>query len=154
MSEAKNNTGVEMFSPDDDLLEFTDNAAKKVASLIAEEENEALMLRVFVSGGGCSGFQYGFTFDEAQETEDTVIEKSVVLSDVAVEDHDDDDDDDGGEGGEGGDAITVKLLIDPMSFQYLVGATIDYKEDLSGAQFVIRNPNAKTTCGCGSSFSV
>ncbi len=108
-----------------DPLVFTGEAAAKVKSLIEEEDNDALMLRVFVSGGGCSGFQYGFTFDESITDGDTVVEK------------------DG-----------VKLLIDPMSFQYLVGGEIDYTEGLEGAQFVIRNPNAKTTCGCGSSFSV
>ena len=108
-----------------DPLLFTDEAAAKVKSLIEEEDNDALMLRVFVSGGGCSGFQYGFTFDESITEGDTVIKK------------------DG-----------VKLLIDPMSFQYLVGGEIDYTEGLEGAQFVIRNPNATTTCGCGSSFSV
>lgn len=108
-----------------DPLNFTDDAAAKVKSLIEEEGNNALMLRVFISGGGCSGFQYGFTFDENLTEGDTVIEK-------------------------GG----VKLLIDPMSFQYLVGGEIDYTESLEGAQFVIRNPNATTTCGCGSSFSV
>jgi len=108
-----------------DPLVFTEEAAAKVKSLIEEEDNDALMLRVFVSGGGCSGFQYGFTFDESITDGDTVVEK------------------DG-----------VKLLIDPMSFQYLVGGEIDYTEGLEGAQFVIRNPNAKTTCGCGSSFSV
>ena len=107
-----------------DPLVFTDEAAAKVKSLIEEEDNDALMLRVFVSGGGCSGFQYGFTFDESITDGDTVVEK-------------------------GG----VKLLIDPMSFQYLVGGEIDYTEGLEGAQFVIRNPNATTTCGCGSSFS-
>jgi len=115
-------------SEDEDMpdpLLFTEEAAAKVKSLIEEEENDALMLRVFVSGGGCSGFQYGFTFDESITDGDTVIEK-------------------------GG----VKLLIDPMSFQYLVGGEIDYTEGLEGAQFVIRNPNATTTCGCGSSFSV
>ena len=108
-----------------DPLIFTDEAAAKVKSLIDEEGNDALMLRVFVSGGGCSGFQYGFTFDESIAEGDTVVEK--------------------------GD---VKLLIDPTSFQYLVGGEIDYTEGLEGAQFVIRNPNATTTCGCGSSFSV
>jgi len=115
-------------SEDEDMpdpLLFTNEAAAKVKSLIEEEDNDALMLRVFVSGGGCSGFQYGFTFDESITDGDTVIEK------------------DG-----------VKLLIDPMSFQYLVGGEIDYTEGLEGAQFVIRNPNATTTCGCGSSFSV
>ncbi|WP_020395822.1 iron-sulfur cluster insertion protein ErpA [Thiolinea disciformis] len=105
-------------------LIFTDAAAAKVKSLIEEENNPALMLRVFVTGGGCSGFQYGFTFDEEEGDGDTLIEN-------------------------GG----VKLLIDPMSFQYMVGAEIDYTEGLEGAQFVIRNPNATTTCGCGSSFS-
>ena len=105
-------------------LIFTDAAASKVGSLIAEEANPNLKLRVFVSGGGCSGFQYGFTFDENIEEGDTAVQNS----------------------GE-------TLLIDPMSIQYLAGAQIDYKEDLQGAQFVIRNPNAKTTCGCGSSFS-
>ena len=104
---------------------FTDSAAAKVADLIAEEGNPELKLRVFVQGGGCSGFQYGFTFDEIVNEDDTKIEK---------------------------DGVT--LLVDSMSYQYLVGAEIDYKEDLEGAQFVIRNPNASTTCGCGSSFSV
>jgi len=106
-------------------LLFTDAAAAKVKDLLAEEGNPNLKLRVFVQGGGCSGFQYGFTFDEDTAEDDTTLEK------------------DG-----------VQLLVDPMSFQYLVGAEIDYKEDLEGAQFVIRNPNATTTCGCGSSFSV
>jgi iron-sulfur cluster insertion protein len=105
-------------------LDFTDAAARKVGQLISEEGNPNLKLRVFVSGGGCSGFQYGFTFDENEEEGDTCVVR------------------------EG-----VKLLIDPTSYQYLVGAEIDYKEDLEGAQFVIRNPNATTTCGCGSSFS-
>lgn len=105
-------------------LIFTDSAAAKVKDLIDGENNEALKLRVYITGGGCSGFQYGFTFDEAVNEGDTVIEK-------------------------GG----VTLLVDPMSFQYLVGAEIDYTEGLEGAQFVIRNPNATTTCGCGSSFS-
>ncbi len=105
-------------------LVFTDNAAKKVKDLIEEEGSPDLKLRVFVSGGGCSGFQYGFTFDENLDEGDTVVEN-----------------------------CGVKLLIDPLSFQYLVGAEIDYTEGLEGAQFVIRNPNATTTCGCGSSFS-
>ena len=108
----------------DNPIEFTSAAAHKVAQLIAEEGNDALMLRVYVQGGGCSGFQYGFTFDENIEEGDTTVEK------------------DG-----------VKLLIDPMSMQYLMGAEIDFTEGLQGAQFVIRNPNATTTCGCGSSFS-
>lgn len=106
-------------------LIFTDAAARKVKELIDEENNPNLMLRVFISGGGCSGFQYGFTFDENFNEGDTRVEN--------------------------GD---VTLLIDPMSFQYLAGAEIDYSEGLEGAQFVIRNPNAATTCGCGSSFSV
>lgn len=107
-----------------DLLVFTDAAANKVKNLIEEENNDELKLRVFVSGGGCSGFQYGFTFDENVQDGDTKIEKNGVM-----------------------------LLVDPMSFQYLSGAEIDYKEDLEGSQFVIKNPNATTTCGCGSSFS-
>jgi len=106
-------------------LEFTDNAARKVKALIEEENNPQLKLRVFVSGGGCSGFQYGFDFDENVAEDDTEIVN------------------------EG-----VSLLVDPMSFQYLMGATIDYVEDLQGSRFVINNPNAKTTCGCGSSFSI
>src|SRR5476649_1361855 len=107
-----------------DPLLFTDNAANKVKQLIEEEGNNDLKLRVFVSGGGCSGFQYGFTFDEVTNEDDTALVK---------------------------DGVT--LLIDPMSFQYLTGAEIDYQEGLEGAQFVIKNPNATTTCGCGSSFS-
>ena len=106
------------------LLVFTDSAAHKVGELIREEGNPNLRLRVFVSGGGCSGFQYGFTFDENEEEGDTCVENQ-----------------------------GVRLVIDPMSFQYLSGAEIDYREDVEGAQFVIRNPNAQTTCGCGSSFS-
>jgi len=106
-------------------LVFTDSAADKVKQLLEEEGNPNLKLRVFVQGGGCSGFQYGFTFDEDVAEDDTTLDKN-----------------------------GVQLLVDPMSFQYLVGAEIDYKEDLEGAQFVIRNPNASTTCGCGSSFSV
>ena len=105
-------------------LVFTDNAAGKVKQLIEEEGNVDLKLRVFVTGGGCSGFQYGFTFVEVRNEDDTVMEKN-----------------------------GVQLLIDPMSYQYLVGAEIDYSEGLEGAQFVIKNPNATTTCGCGSSFS-
>jgi iron-sulfur cluster insertion protein len=115
------NTVTEMQDP----LLFTDNAANKVKQLIEEEGNAELKLRVFVSGGGCSGFQYGFTFDEVANEDDTVMNKN-----------------------------GVQLLIDPMSFQYLVGAEIDYTEGLEGSQFVIKNPNATTTCGCGSSFSV
>ena len=103
---------------------FSDSAAAKVAQLIEEEGNPDLKLRVFVQGGGCSGFQYGFTFDEITNEDDTTMTKN-----------------------------GVQLLIDSMSYQYLVGAEIDYKDDLEGAQFVIKNPNATTTCGCGSSFS-
>jgi iron-sulfur cluster insertion protein len=106
-------------------LLFTDSAANKVKELIEEEGNTDLKLRVFVTGGGCSGFQYGFTFDEVTNEDDTVMSKNGVT-----------------------------LLIDPMSYQYLVGAEIDYQEGLEGSQFVIKNPNATSTCGCGSSFSV
>lgn len=105
-------------------LVFSDSAANKVKELIEEEGNPALKLRVFVTGGGCSGFQYGFTFDEEVNEDDATMEKNGVT-----------------------------LLIDPMSYQYLVGAEIDYTEGLEGSQFVIRNPNATSTCGCGSSFS-
>jgi iron-sulfur cluster insertion protein len=106
-------------------LVFTDSAAAKVKQLIDEEGNAELKLRVFVSGGGCSGFQYGFTFDEVTNEDDTVMQKNGVT-----------------------------LLIDAMSYQYLVGAEIDYTQGVEGEQFVIKNPNATTTCGCGSSFSV
>lgn len=122
-------------------LNFTLAAARKVQGLLDEEQNPKLSLRVFITGGGCSGFQYGFTFDEVIGQDDLVIERS-------LQDEDEDD-----EGGEGGSTGIVKLLVDPMSLQYLKGAEIDYREDVNGAQFVIRNPNAKTTCGCGSSFS-
>lgn len=105
-------------------LVFTDAAAHKVSSLIESEGNPSLMLRVFVQGGGCSGLQYGFEFDEQVQDGDTLVEN-----------------------------LGVKLLVDPMSLQYLSGAEIDYREGLDGAQFVIRNPNATTTCGCGSSFA-
>jgi len=105
-------------------LVFTDNAAKKVKELIEEEGSADLKLRVFVSGGGCSGFQYGFTFEEEVNDDDTQVQKD-----------------------------SVTLLIDPMSLQYLMGAEIDYQDSLQGSQFVIRNPQATTTCGCGSSFS-
>lgn len=106
-------------------INLTDACVTKLADLLAEENNPNLKLRVFVNGGGCSGFTYGFTFDEEQNADDFLIEKSAV-----------------------------KVLIDEMSYQYLVGATIDYVEDLHGSQFSIKNPNATTTCGCGSSFSV
>jgi len=122
-------------------LIFTANAAAKVWELIQEEGNLNLKLRAYVTGGGCSGFQYGFKFDEVVSEGDTLV----------APEKDEDDDDESGE--QGGGKQTVRLLIDPMSFQYLVGAEIDYKEDIEGAQFIIRNPNAKTTCGCGSSFS-
>lgn len=111
-------------TPIESPVVFTSNAAAKVAELIKEEGNPDLMLRLYIQGGGCSGFQYGFTFDESSSEGDT----SVVT-----------------------DGVT--LLIDPMSMQYLMGAEVDYTEGLQGAQFVIRNPNATTTCGCGSSFS-
>jgi len=120
VANASANASVQMPAP----LVFTEAAASKVKNLIEEEGNTDLKLRVFVQGGGCSGFQYGFTFDEVVNEDDTAMEKSGVT-----------------------------LLIDSMSYQYLVGAEIDYKEDLEGAQFVIKNPNATTTCGCGSSFS-
>jgi iron-sulfur cluster insertion protein len=124
---------------------FTDSAAQKVYQLIEEEQNFDLMLRVFITGGGCSGFQYGFTFDETINPDDHVIEKSIHQSSTQADESDDD-------GGSTGPVVT--LLIDAMSYQYLMGAEIDYQEDLQGAQFIIRNPNAKTTCGCGSSFAV
>lgn len=114
---------VETFTPTP--LIFTQGAANKVKSLVDEEGNPRLKLRVFVTGGGCSGFQYGFTFDEVTNEDDMVMQKNGVT-----------------------------LLIDPMSMQYMMGAEIDYTEGLEGAQFVIKNPNAVSTCGCGSSFSV
>ena len=158
-------------------ITFTDAAAEKVAALITEENNPNLKLRVFITGGGCSGFQYGFTFDEEINDDDLVIKKRVKFPTTADEEQhevgeyeeqeqqdekvfdaandeeeqhsgkEEGDDDSGGSG-------EVILLVDPMSFQYLLGAEIDYKQDLQGARFVIRNPNAKTTCGCGSSFSL
>jgi len=106
-------------------LTFTDSAANKVRTLIEEEQNDNLKLRVFITGGGCAGFSYGFTFDEDVAEDDTVVENSGVT-----------------------------LVVDPMSFQYLAGAEVDYKEGLQGSQFSVRNPNATTTCGCGSSFSI
>jgi iron-sulfur cluster insertion protein len=122
------NTHIQTIACEEEIpspLVFTDSAANKVQQLIDEEGNPNLKLRVFVQGGGCSGFQYGFTFDEEVNEDDTSLDKNGVT-----------------------------LLIDSMSYQYLVGAEIDYKEDINGAQFVIKNPNASTTCGCGSSFSV
>ncbi len=106
-------------------MAFTDSAAAKVKSLIQEEQNDDLKLRVYITGGGCAGFSYGFTFDDAMAEDDTAIEN---------------------------DGVT--MVVDPMSFQYLAGAEVDYKEGLAGSQFVINNPNATTTCGCGSSFSI
>lgn len=106
-------------------LEFTEAAAAKVRGLIEEEQNDNLKLRVYITGGGCAGFSYGFTFDEDKADDDTEIVKSGVT-----------------------------LLVDPMSFQYLAGSVVDYKEGLQGSQFIVNNPNATTTCGCGSSFSI
>lgn len=130
-------------------LNFTDAAAYKVKSLIDEEGNPELNLRVFIKGGGCSGFQYGFTFDEVINDDDIVVEKNTHQTKNDKEKEKEEEEDD--EGGETGG--TVRLLIDPLSYQYLKGADIDYREDINGSQFIIRNPNAKTTCGCGSSFS-
>lgn len=106
-------------------IEMTDAAAAKIKALITEEENPELKLRVYITGGGCSGFQYGFTFDEKANETDTVIEKNGVI-----------------------------MLVDGMSLQYLVGGVVDYTEGLEGSRFTVQNPNATTTCGCGSSFSV
>ncbi|BEI00018.1 iron-sulfur cluster insertion protein ErpA [Edwardsiella ictaluri] len=106
-------------------LQFTDAAANKVKSLIADEDNPNLKLRVYITGGGCSGFQYGFTFDDKVNDGDMTIEK-----------------------------LGVALVVDAMSLQYLVGGSVDYTEGLEGSRFIVNNPNAKTTCGCGSSFSI
>jgi iron-sulfur cluster insertion protein len=106
-------------------MKFSDNAAKKVAELIKDEDNKDLKLRVYITGGGCSGFSYGFAFDEKNKEGDLRVENSGVI-----------------------------MAVEPMSYQYLTGATVDYLEDLQGARFIINNPNAKTTCGCGSSFSI
>jgi len=114
---------VESFTPT--AIQFSQGAASKVKTLVEEEGNPRLKLRVFVTGGGCSGFQYGFTFDEDVADDDTLIER------------------------EG-----VSLVVDPMSYQYLAGAEVDYQEGLEGSRFVITNPNATTTCGCGQSFSI
>ncbi len=122
MDQTQNNNQTQI--TDEDLV-FTDAAARKVQELILEEKNPGLKLRVFISGGGCSGFQYGFSFDEDQQDDDIAVVN---------------------------DGIT--LLVDPLSFQYLEGSEVDYSESLQGAQFVIHNPNASTTCGCGSSFAV
>lgn len=106
-------------------LFFTDEAAQRLSKLLKDEDNKDLKLRVYITGGGCSGFQYGFTFDDKKATDDFVIEKQ-----------------------------GVSLIVDPMSLQYLVGGSIDYTEGLEGSRFIVTNPNAKTTCGCGSSFSI
>ncbi len=108
-------------------LTFTDAAANKVFALISEEENPNLKLRIYITGGGCSGFQYGFTFDEKVNDDDLVIAH---------------------------EKTGVQLVVDPMSLQYLIGASVDYTEGLQGSRFVVTNPNASSTCGCGSSFSV
>lgn len=113
----------ETFTPD--TLNVTARAVHKVRDLITEEGNAELKLRVYITGGGCSGFQYGFSFDDEMAEDDTTVEK---------------------------DGVTV--LIDPMSYQYLVGAEVDYTEGLEGSRFIINNPNASTTCGCGASFSI
>lgn len=118
-------------SPTQASIHFSVSAADKVASLIAEEDNPDLNLRVYITGGGCSGFQYGFTFDDKIQEDDTIVEQRCSNGE-----------------------LSVKLLIDSMSFQYLNDAEIDYVQGIQGEQFIIRNPNAKTTCGCGSSFSM
>jgi len=112
---------VEMAVP----IEFSDSAAAKVKQLIEEEQNPDLKLRVYITGGGCSGFQYGFTFDEKINDGDMLVEK-----------------------------MGVTMVVDPMSLQYLAGGVVDYTEGLEGSRFLVNNPNAKTTCGCGSSFSI
>lgn len=119
---------------------FTMAAAKRIQSLIKEEGNYNLKLRVYITGGGCSGFQYGFAFDEAVRDDDAVIEKEVPLDDE--------------EGGSGGEAFKVNVVIDALSIMYLMGAEIDYIESLQGAHFTVKNPNAQTTCSCGSSFAL
>ncbi|WP_372860972.1 iron-sulfur cluster insertion protein ErpA [Spongiibacter sp.] len=116
-------SAVEEFTPS--VLQLTERAVAKVRALMDDEANEDLKLRVFVTGGGCSGFQYGFTFDELAEEDDTLIEKDGVV-----------------------------VLVDPLSYQYIEGAQLDYTEGLEGSRFVVSNPNASTTCGCGSSFSI
>ncbi len=118
-------TTVDTFAPASDLLRLTESAAAKVRELIEREQNDDLKLRVFVTGGGCSGFQYGFAFDERVEEGDAVVEMG-----------------------------EVRVLVDPMSGMYLTGAEVDFVSGIEGEQFVIRNPNANTTCGCGSSFSI
>lgn len=119
-------------------VNFTENAAKRVFGLIQEENDPSLKLRVYIEGGGCSGFQYGFTFDDAVNEQDIVISRTFSYLDPSGKSF----------------AAAVELLIDHLSFQYLIGAEIDYIDDVSGERFIIRNPNAATTCGCGSSFSI
>ncbi len=115
-------------------LNFTENAARKIYDLMQDEPTQDAALRVYITGGGCSGFQYGFTFDEKKLDDDITVTRTITVDKEAQ--------------------AAVQLWVDAMSFQYLKGADIDYQEDLEGARFVIRNPNAKTTCGCGSSFEV
>jgi len=119
-------------------IKITDAAAAKVAELMLEAQNLDLKLRAYIEGGGCSGFQYGFSFEEENEFDDTIISKTAKPLETNSLDKD----------------IMVNLIVDPMSLQYLIGAEIDYVKDLQGERFIIRNPNAQTTCGCGSSFSV
>jgi len=116
-------SGIETFTPS--VLQVTENAVTKVQSLKLEEDNEELKLRVYVTGGGCSGFQYGFSFEDVMAEDDTAVSR---------------------------DGVTV--LIDSLSYQYLAGSTVDYEEGLMGSRFLITNPNASTTCGCGASFSI
>ena len=113
---------------------LTQDACRQVAGLMAEEENPNLLLRVFITGGGCSGFKYSFTFADAANSDDLQLDFKLQQADNLP--------------------ATVCLIVDPLSLQYLRGATVDYKEDENGARFVINNPNAKTTCGCGDSFGV
>ena len=123
-------------------LIITDSAAYKVQSLIDEEENPKLCLRVYIIGGGCSGFQYGFSFDEVINSDDYITEKWITHQNDNESTNDN-----------ALDKVCVKVLVDSLSMTYLDNAEIDYREDIQGSQFIIRNPNAKTTCGCGSSFS-
>jgi iron-sulfur cluster insertion protein len=106
-------------------IDFSERAAAKVRQLMTGESNDELKLRVFITGGGCSGFAYGFTFDEDVAEDDAVVERQ-----------------------------GVKMLVDSLSYQYLLGAEVDYQEDLQGSQFVVHNPNASATCGCGNSFAI
>lgn len=114
---------VEAFDPNE--IRLTDNAVAKVRALVTDEGNPALKLRVYITGGGCSGFQYGFTFEETTTDDDWVVEKGGITA-----------------------------VIDAMSYQYLAGSEVDYTEGLEGSRFVVNNPNATTTCGCGASFSI